>query len=144
MLDLSLHQMLELRAPASRYVRRPARTGTEAIAADLRRAKLQRLELGGSPRVLDLFAGCGGMSLGFLAAGFSISGAVEIDPTAAESHAINFHGAATAHLRAKHALARDITATPAWLLSHDLEFGAPSGCVDVLVVGPPCQAFAPS
>ena len=50
------------------------------------RQKIARLLAGGKPRVLDLFAGCGGISLGFSAAGFTIAGAVEFDPDAAASH----------------------------------------------------------
>jgi 23S rRNA G2069 N7-methylase RlmK/C1962 C5-methylase RlmI len=45
-----------------------------------RLAKLKRLKNRHSPRVLDLFAGCGGFSLGFAAAGYEIAGAVEVDP----------------------------------------------------------------
>ena len=42
------------------------------------------------PRGLDLFAGCGGLSLGFKAAGCEIVAAMELDQLAAQSHAINF------------------------------------------------------
>ena len=42
--------------------------------------KKARLAAGGVPRVLDLFAGCGGLSLGFHAAGFELAGAIELDP----------------------------------------------------------------
>ena len=35
------------------------------------------------PRVLDLFSGCGGLSLGFQRAGFEIAAAMEIDSLAA-------------------------------------------------------------
>lgn len=52
--------------------------------------KIQAIRAGSAPRVLDLFAGCGGISLGFQAAGFKISAAVEIDQFAAASHALNF------------------------------------------------------
>ena len=55
-------------------------------------AKLQRLREnpGARLRVLDLFAGCGGLSLGFDVAGYEIVAAMEIDELAARSHAINF------------------------------------------------------
>ena len=53
--------------------------------------KIRRLRKGEPLRVLDLFSGCGGLSLGFQAAGFTIVGAVENDPMASETHARNFH-----------------------------------------------------
>src|SRR3989304_5851397 len=55
-------------------------------------AKIKRLISDPSARLrgLDLFAGCGGLSLGFQAAGVSIVAAMEIDDLAARSHAINF------------------------------------------------------
>jgi site-specific DNA-cytosine methylase len=54
--------------------------------------KLKRLRGGAKPSVLDLFAGCGGISLGFESAGFEIGAAVEFDADAARSHGLNFHG----------------------------------------------------
>lgn len=60
MLDLSHGQMLEFQAPALPYVGRATRIDPARTAADSRQAKLLRLELGGRPRILDLFAGCGG------------------------------------------------------------------------------------
>ena len=99
--------------------------------------KAARLHSGGTPRVLDLFAGCGGLSLGFKAAGFEICGAVEFDPDAARSHGINFHGAA-----AEHCVPRDITRTSPVQLADELRLGPVEDAVDVIVGGPPCQAFA--
>lgn len=99
--------------------------------------KIARLQAGGNPRVLDLFAGCGGISLGFSAAGFSISGAVEFDPAAAASHGRNFHGG-----DAVHSQARDITKTNPDQLAKDWHAGPVAEAFDVLVGGPPCQAFA--
>lgn len=100
--------------------------------------KLQRVR-GGSkpPRVLDLFSGCGGLSLGFKRAGYEIAGAVEFDIHAAKSHGMNFHPA-----DARHSVARDITETPPAKLAEALGLGDVSLAVDVLVGGPPCQAFA--
>ncbi len=40
-----------------------------------------------APRVLDLFAGCGGLSLGLQRAGFEILAGLDSDPRA--SHALN-------------------------------------------------------
>lgn len=98
--------------------------------------KMARLGLGGKPRVLDLFAGCGGLSLGFHAAGFDITAAVEADRDAAASHGRNFHQSDPQHSRA-----RNITETPETLAS-ELGLGKIEMAIDVLVGGPPCQAFA--
>lgn len=101
------------------------------------RTKLARIKSGGKPRVLDLFAGCGGISLGFEAAGFEIAGAVEFDTDAARSHGHNFHRGSEAHA---HAI--DITETQPEDLVSRLDLGTVTGAVDVIVGGPPCQAFA--
>ena len=42
-------------------------------------------------KVVDLFAGCGGLSLGFENAGFSLTGAFEYWHVAAECHRLNFN-----------------------------------------------------
>lgn len=101
------------------------------------RQKIARLHAGGKPRVLDLFSGCGGLSLGFSAAGFTIAGAVEFDPDAAASHGRNFHNGDPAH-----SVARDITRTLPETLVRELGLGKATDAFDVIVGGPPCQAFA--
>lgn len=101
------------------------------------RQKLQRLRAGGRPRVLDLFSGCGGLSLGFKAAGYEIAGAVECDADAARSHGINFHSGDERHCKS-----RDITETSPSDLTAALGLGDASAAFDILVGGPPCQAFA--
>ena len=101
------------------------------------RQKIQRLRAGAKPRVLDLFSGCGGISLGFQAAGYHIAAAVEFDADAARSHGLNFHGGED-----RHSIARDITATSPEDLTQALGLGPASSAFDVIVGGPPCQAFA--
>ena len=101
------------------------------------RQKMKRLSGGGRPRVLDLFSGCGGLSLGFLAAGCDIEAAVESDPDAARSHGANFHPGDHRHSRP-----RDITSTTPAALADELALGDPAHAFDIIVGGPPCQAFA--
>lgn len=105
--------------------------------SDIFLRKLARLQAGAKPRVLDLFAGCGGISLGFEAAGFEMRGAVEFDPDAARSHGLNFHAGAP-----EHSEAIDITKTSPAELCMKLGLGAVTDAFDVVVGGPPCQAFA--
>jgi DNA (cytosine-5)-methyltransferase 1 len=94
------------------------------------------------PRVLDLFAGCGGLSLGFYSAGFDIAAAVEIDPIAARTHGMNFYQRESRDLIARHAIARDITAIEPEELTEEFGPGDPERAIDVIVGGPPCQAYA--
>lgn len=107
------------------------------MSAQIFRRKIGRLAAGGKPRVLDLFAGCGGLSLGFQAAGFEIRAAIESDTEAAASHGLNFHHGDSAHSKA-----RDITATYPEDLAGELRLGPVPMAFDVIVGGPPCQAFA--
>jgi len=104
-------------------------------------AKVARLASGRPARVMDLFSGCGGISLGFQRAGFRIDAAVEMDPDAARSHALNFHGVASEGFAA-HAAPRDITQIEPDALCAELNLGPAEQAIDVLVGGPPCQAYA--
>lgn len=105
--------------------------------------KARRIKAGAAPRVLDLFSGCGGISLGFQRAGFEISAAIEFDPEAAASHALNFFRHGSESLRIHHAQARDITRTePEEFVAELGHKGKPERAIDVIVGGPPCQAFA--
>ena len=42
-------------------------------------------------KVLDLFCGAGGFSLGFKMANYSIIGGIDIDQEALDTHKLNFH-----------------------------------------------------
>lgn len=82
-----------------------------------------------SLNVIDLFAGCGGLSLGFEMAGFNIPLAVERDEWAAETYKTN-------HPNTK-VLTEDITQI------YDFESLLPcSVAIDGIIGGPPCQGFS--
>jgi DNA (cytosine-5)-methyltransferase 1 len=100
--------------------------------------KIERLRSGQPPRLLDLFAGCGGLTLGFTTAGFLPVASVEVDSCAASSHSANF-----SRTNGNSDRPRDITTEePADIFREKGYKGAVDDQVDVLVGGPPCQAFA--
>ena len=94
------------------------------------------------PRVLDLFAGCGGLSLGFQAAGCEIAAAMEIDELAARSHAINFFKGSSKETVEHHARPRDVSSIEPEELAKEFGLGTAAEAFDIIVGGPPCQAYA--
>lgn len=108
--------------------------------AALMEMKLERTYAKG-PNVLDLFSGCGGLSLGFQRAGANIIAGVELDAHAARSHARNFHGQAEKEFFDFIAKARDITELDPETFMEQLGHKKPERVVDVVVGGPPCPAF---
>jgi DNA (cytosine-5)-methyltransferase 1 len=76
-------------------------------------------------------------------AGFQISAAIENDLLAAQSHATNFYRREPQNIVERHAQPRDISNTEPALLLSDLGIATPhEKAIDVIVGGPPCQAFA--
>jgi DNA (cytosine-5)-methyltransferase 1 len=82
--------------------------------------------------VVDLYAGAGGMSLGFKNAGGRILMAVEADEAAAETYRAN-------HRRPK-VLVESIDAN--WNIVDKLRTHAPDGECSLLIGGPPCQGWS--
>lgn len=83
-----------------------------------------------APRVVDLFAGAGGLSEGFRMAGFEVVAGADNDPDACATYRMNFPGAVVACGDLRLPAVRDTVIEAA---GDDL---------DVLVGGPPCQAFS--
>ena len=80
--------------------------------------------------LLDLFCGCGGISMGFKLAGYSVIGGVDVDPDSVKTFQKNFP-------KSK-AICQN-------LLEYDddkilSDFG--NRKIDVIVGGPPCQGFS--
>jgi DNA (cytosine-5)-methyltransferase 1 len=80
---------------------------------------------------IALFAGCGGMSLGFKWAGFNVVGHVEIDDAARHTYSLNFPSSVC--------LGTDVCAlTDSEISKWKETFGE----IRVLFGGPPCQGFS--
>ena len=84
------------------------------------------------PIAVDLFAGVGGLSLGFEQAGFDVVAAVEMDPIHAATHKINFPHCAV--------ICRDVRN----LTGSEIRKAARVGnrIIDAVIGGPPCQGFS--
>ncbi|OAB62120.1 DNA cytosine methyltransferase [Leptolyngbya valderiana BDU 20041] len=82
------------------------------------------------PIAIDLFAGAGGMSLGFEQAGFDVRAAVELDPIHCAVHEYNFPETPV--------LCRNV----ADVEGDDIRQAARTDEFDAIFGGPPCQGFS--
>ncbi len=117
----------------------PKHRGPQASSKIIAR-KFQRIRRGGCLRTLDLFSGCGGLSLGFHAAGCEVAGAVELDRAAAKTFAANL-GRSNLEGFVK---PRDIRKLEPEQVLRECghQFSRVDSAIDLIVGGPPCQAFA--
>jgi DNA (cytosine-5)-methyltransferase 1 len=84
------------------------------------------------PKAIDLFSGCGGLTLGLKQAGFRVIAAIENDDLAVETYRANHH-------RVK-VWPKDIRKLPvAFIMQHH---GLKKGQLDLLAGCPPCQGFS--
>lgn len=84
------------------------------------------------PKVVDIFCGAGGMSLGFEQAGFDIVVAVDHDSIHSQTHQQNFPACQT--------LTRDISELTGAEICEAADINGED--VDVVIGGPPCQGFS--
>jgi len=80
---------------------------------------------------IDLFAGCGGLSKGFMDAGFNIIVGVDNDQAALNTFALNHNGAKAMNAD----LSKQDTFDEIKRVSGNKE-------IDVIIAGPPCQGFS--
>ena len=80
-------------------------------------------------RVLDLFCGAGGLSLGFKMANFDIVGGIDFDQEALDTHKLNFKDGFH--------FCGDISELDDEFVLENFD-----GKVDVVIGGPPCQGFS--
>lgn len=85
------------------------------------------------PIAVDLFAGVGGLSLGFEQAGFDVVVAVELDPVHACAHQFNFPRCGVVPLSIRAISGEDI---------RKAAYLSPSKTIDIVIGGAPCQGFS--
>lgn len=78
-------------------------------------------------KVIDLFAGCGGLSLGFMKEGFTVVKAVEFDPVIADTYIRNHP---------------DVEVIVDDIKNIDTTGAFKYGDADIIIGGPPCQGFS--
>ena len=92
----------------------------------------RKLSIQSKPIAIDLFSGCGGLTLGLKLGGFNVIGAVEVDPLSVDTYRANH--------REVEVWATDIRKLDPSEVQSTL--GLKPGYLDLLAACPPCQGFS--
>jgi DNA (cytosine-5)-methyltransferase 1 len=84
------------------------------------------------PTAVDLFCGCGGLTVGLKRAGFRVLGAVDVDPLSIRTYEANHKEVMVWETDLKDLAPAELTAT----------LGLKKGGLDLLAGCPPCQGFS--
>jgi DNA (cytosine-5)-methyltransferase 1 len=84
------------------------------------------------PTAVDLFSGCGGLTLGLKQAGFDVLGAIELDSQAVKTYASNHRRVSLEHEDIRNICPEDFME----------KIGVRPGELDLLAGCPPCQGFS--
>lgn len=90
-----------------------------------------RLKADARPVAVELFAGAGGLALGFEEAGFRVAVAVELEQNAAQTHRANHPGTVVLERDVREISAEHVRAVAPWV-----------GDVAAVIGGPPCQGYS--
>ena len=93
-------------------------------------------------RFVDVFAGCGGFSLGLVEAGWRLAWAIEAHPTAFATYERNILGRLNQSDQWSPEIVRKAWSIEDFVSRNAKAIDAARGRVDLLVGGPPCQGFS--
>ena len=86
----------------------------------------------GKPTAVDLFSGCGGLTVGLKSAGFDVLGAVDVDPLSIKTYQANHKDVAVWETDIRDLKTAEVKST----------LGLSKGDLDLLTGCPPCQGFS--
>lgn len=95
-----------------------------------------------SQKFIDLFAGCGGFSMGLGQAGWKGTFAIEKDPLAFETFKHNLLDGAFQHYSWPNWLPKKAITVQVLLKNYTKKLESLRGKIDLLAGGPPCQGFS--
>jgi len=90
----------------------------------------QKVQTPHQPTVLDLFCGCGGLSLGFIQAGYNVIAGLDVWQDALDTFAFNHPDSQVIHT--------DLFKISPLEISEKIK----TKSIDVIIGGPPCQGFS--